>query len=63
MTFPPMELVADGAARQAAWALLGELVDWKIPNVITSFEKHSENVLDQHRILKSNSTSIDSINF
>jgi xylulokinase len=61
MTFPPMELVADGAARQAAWALQGELADWKIPDVITSFEKHSENVLEQHRKLKSNSTSIDSI--
>lgn len=63
MTFPPMELVADGAARQAAWALLGELPSWKIPDVITSFEKHSENVLEQHRKLKANSESVDTINF
>ena len=63
MTFPPMELVADGAARQAAWALLGELPIWKIPDVITSFEKHSENVLEQHRKLKANSEALDSITF
>ena len=49
--------------RQAAWALQGELADWKIPDVITSFEKHSENVLDQYRKLKSNSQMIDTINF
>jgi hypothetical protein len=58
-----MELVADGAARQAAWALTGELANWKIPDVITSFEKHSEVVLEQHRKLKSNSEAIDTINF
>jgi xylulokinase len=63
MTFPPMELVAEGAARQAAWALLGELPSWKIPDVITSFEKHSENVLEQHRKLKANSEALDSITF
>jgi hypothetical protein len=58
-----MELVADGAARQAAWALHGELPNWKIPDVITSFEKHSENVLEQHRKLKANSEALDSITF
>jgi len=60
MTIPPTELVADGAARQAAWALLGELPNWKIPNVITSSEKASEFVLDQHRKLKNKTESIDS---
>ena len=60
MTIPPTELVADGAARQAAWALLGELPNWKIPNVITSSAKASEFVLDQHRQLKNKTESIDS---
>ena len=63
MTFPPMELVADGAARQAAWALTGELPNWKIPDVITSLEKHSKSVLEQHRNLKSNSEAVDTIKF
>ena len=61
MTFPPREFVADGAARQAAWALLGELPNWQIPDVITTSEKHSEFVLDQHRNLKSKSDAIDTV--
>lgn len=61
MTFPPREFVADGAARQAAWALLGELPNWQIPDVITTSEKHSEFVLDQHRNLKSRSEAIDTV--
>jgi len=63
MTFPPMELVADGAARQAAWALLGEIPNWKIPNVIKSEAAHSPFVLENHRELKNNSNSIDAIEF
>lgn len=61
MTFPPREFVADGAARQAAWALLGDLPNWQIPDVITTSEKHSEFVLDQHRNLKSRSEAIDTV--
>ena len=61
MTFPPREFVADGAARQAAWALSGELPNWQIPDVITTSEKHSEFVLDQHRNLKSKSEAIDTV--
>jgi len=61
MTFPPREFVADGAARQAAWALSGELPNWQIPDVITTSEKHSEFVLDQHRNLKSKSEEIDTV--
>jgi hypothetical protein len=53
--------VADGAARQAAWALSGELPNWHIPDVITTSEKHSEFVLDQHRNLKSKSEAIDTV--
>jgi len=61
MTFPPREFVADGAARQAAWALSGELPNWQIPDVITTSEKYSEFVLDQHRNLKSKSEAIDTV--
>ena len=61
MTFPPREFVADGAARQAAWALSGELPNWQIPDVITTSEKHSKFVLDQHRNLKSKSEAIDTV--
>jgi xylulokinase len=63
MTFPPREFVADGAARQAAWALLGELPNWQIPDVIEFNEKAAIFVLDQHRKLKENSPPIDAINW
>ena len=63
MTFPPREFVADGAARQAAWALLGELPNWKIPDVIEFNEKSAPFVLDQHRKLKEKSPPIDTINW
>jgi len=63
MTFPPREFVADGAARQAAWALLGELPSWKIPDVIEFNEKSAPFVLDQHRKLKEKSPPIDAINW
>jgi len=63
MTFPPREFVADGAARQAAWALLGELPNWQIPNVIEFDEKSAPFVLDQHRHLKEKSPHIDAINW
>jgi len=63
MTFPPREFVADGAARQAAWALLGELPNWQIPDVIEFNEKSAPFVLDQHRKLKEKSPPIDAINW
>jgi xylulokinase len=63
MTFPPREFVADGAARQAAWALLGELPNWQIPDVIEFNEKSAPLVLDQHRKLKEKSPPIDAINW
>jgi xylulokinase len=61
LTFPPRELVADGAARQAAWALLGQLPSWQIPDVIEFDEKPAPYVLDQHRKLKGKSSAIDEI--
>ncbi len=63
MTFPPREFVADGAARQAAWALLGELPNWQIPDVIEFNTKAAPFVLDQHRQLKAKSPQIDQIKF
>ena len=63
MTFPPREFVADGAARQAAWALLGELPNWQIPDVIEFKEKPALFVLEQHRQLKARSPQIDQIKF
>ena len=63
MTFPPREFVADGAARQAAWALLGELPNWQIPDVIEFNEKAAIFVLDQHRKIKEKSPLIDAINW
>lgn len=59
LTFPPREFVADGAARQAAWALLGETPDWSIPDVVSYLEKPAEFVLEQHRSLKEKSLAID----
>ena len=62
-TFPPREFVADGAARQAAWALLGELPNWQIPDVIEVNEKAAPFILDRHRKLKEKSPPIDAINW
>jgi len=42
----PFESVAVGAARQAAWALTGELPDWKVP-VLMELEPTAED-LDAH---------------
>jgi xylulokinase len=61
LTFPPREFVADGAARQAAWALLKEMPDWAIPDVISYSEKSSEFVLDQHRSVKDKSLPLDNL--
>ena len=61
MTFPPREFVADGAARQAAWALTGDLPEWKIPDVIEFEEKSAAFVLEQHRKLKAKSPNVDEI--
>ena len=61
MTFPPREFVADGAARQAAWALTGDLPEWKIPDVIEFEEKSAVFVLEQHRKLKAKSPNVDEI--
>ena len=41
---PTGEYVADGAARQAAWALTGKLPTWQIGEVLTVEPKNSSNV-------------------
>lgn len=45
----PFESVAIGAARQAAWALTGELPDWKVP-VVRELEPNSEELVAHHEI-------------
>jgi xylulokinase len=60
--FPPREFVADGAARQAAWALLRELPNWQTPDTIEFTEIYAPFVLDQHRELKEKSPAIDAFN-
>lgn len=52
---PPGEYVADGAARQAAWALLGEIPQWNLGEVrsikATNFNT-GESVLSRYRNLR-----------
>ena len=62
-TFAPREFVADGAARQAAWALTGQLPNWQNPDVIEFNEAAATFVLEQHRVLKDKSPAIDQITF
>jgi len=45
----PIESVAVGAARQAAWALTGELPDWKVP-VVRELEPTSEELAAHHEL-------------
>ena len=59
LTFPPREFVADGAARQAAWALSGQMPNWSIPDVIAYSEKSAPFILEQHRSLKDNSMPLE----
>jgi xylulokinase len=45
----PFESVAVGAARQAAWALTGELPEWKVP-VLREIEPTSEDLAVHHEL-------------
>ncbi len=49
---PPGEYVADGAARQAAWALLGEAPDWNLGKVKHVLRKATPEVMDKYRTLR-----------
>ena len=49
---PAGEYVADGAARQAAWALLGEAPEWNLGNVTHVQSKSTPHVMDKYRTLR-----------
>ena len=49
---PTGEYVADGAARQAAWALLGEAPEWNLGKVTHVQTKATPEVMDRYRTLR-----------
>jgi xylulokinase len=49
---PAGEYVADGAARQAAWALLGEAPQWNLGEVTHVQKKATPEVLEKYRTLR-----------
>jgi len=49
---PAGEYVADGAARQAAWALLGRAPQWNLGDVRHVQSQPTPDVMDQYRILR-----------
>jgi xylulokinase len=51
---PAGEYVADGAAKQAAWALLGEMPTWDLGEVSHHSSPSTPAVMDQYRTLRDN---------
>ena len=51
---PAGEYVADGAAKQAAWALLGQMPKWDLGNVSHHESKATPHVMDKYRTLRDN---------
>jgi xylulokinase len=49
---PAGEYVADGAARQAAWALLGEAPQWNLGKVTHMQSKATPHVIEKYRALR-----------
>ncbi len=49
---PAGEYVADGAARQAAWALLGDAPDWDLGKVAHVQSSPTPHVLEKYRLLR-----------
>lgn len=49
---PAGEYVADGAARQAAWALLGEAPQWNLGKVTHMQSKATPHVMEKYRALR-----------
>ena len=49
---PAGEYVADGAARQAAWALLGKAPQWNLGKVTHVQTQATPEVMDRYRILR-----------
>ena len=51
---PAGEYVADGAAKQAAWALLGQMPQWNLGEVTHHTTKPTPEVMDRYRTLRDN---------
>ena len=51
---PAGEYVADGAAKQAAWALLGQIPQWNLGEVAHHTTKPTPDVMDRYRTLRDN---------
>ena len=51
---PAGEYVADGAAKQAAWALLGQMPQWNLGEVTHHTTKSTPDVMDRYRTLRDN---------
>lgn len=51
---PAGEYVADGAAKQAAWALLGQMPQWNLGEVTHHTTKPTPVVMDRYRTLRDN---------
>ncbi len=49
---PAGEYVADGAARQAAWALLGSAPDWDLGKVTHVQSDPTPQVMEKYRVLR-----------
>lgn len=54
---PAGEYVADGAAKQAAWALLGEMPTWHGGATQAFNEKPTPHVMDKYRTLRDNTST------
>jgi xylulokinase len=54
---PAGEYVADGAAKQAAWALLGEMPTWNLGNVTHHQSAPTPHVMDKYRTLRDNTST------
>ena len=51
---PAGEYVADGAAKQAAWALLAQMPQWNLGEVTHHTTKPTPDVMDRYRTLRDN---------
>ena len=54
---PAGEYVADGAAKQAAWALLGEMPTWDLGEVSHHSSPSTPDVMDHYRTLRDNTAN------
>lgn len=53
---PAGEYVADGAAKQAAWALLGQMPTWNLGDVSHHSSTPTPHVMNRYRILRDNTS-------